>query len=229
VAIFVWTAVRQPNLPYWSLGFEVWYYLIFGLAIFGSPPAWRWVAAFVALAVAGPKIELLFPIWLLGVGCYRFCKGASTSPLSGLVVWVGTIIAYLTYAMLLQQHLIKLLQSLTVDRYIVGACFAINIASFQLMSPLVARWLRAATGSIRWVAGATFTLYLFHLPVAQFLSVLAPWPPASAWRQIFVAGGTLIIVFVVAQHTERRKEQCRRWIERGCRLTMGVVHFSVRT
>ncbi len=142
------------------------------------------------------------------------------------MAWVGTIVAYALYAILLQRHLVQSLHSLTVDRYIVAVCFAVNIVSFRLMSPLVAGWLRAAAGPIRWAAGATFTLYLLHLPVAQFLSVLAPWRPASALRQLFVVGGTLIVVFVVAQHTERRKEQCRRWIATGFRLIAGTVHIK---
>jgi peptidoglycan/LPS O-acetylase OafA/YrhL len=219
---------QGSNLPYWSLGFEVWYYLIFGLAVFSPLASWRWAAVLAALAVVGPRVALLFPIWLLGVGCYRYCSRASMSPRSGLLVWIGTIAAYVAYVLLLQQHLPQQLQSLTVDRYIVGACFAVNIAGFQSMSPLVTRWISGASRPIRWLAGATFTLYLFHLPVAQFLSVLAPSPATSVWRQLFVVGGTLIIIFVVAQHTERRKEQFRHWIETGYRLTIGMVHFSLR-
>jgi peptidoglycan/LPS O-acetylase OafA/YrhL len=219
----LWFSNVSPgsDLPYWSLGFEVWYYLIFGLAVF-APPRLRWALALIGLAVAGPRIALLFPIWLLGLVCYRFCRQQHLSPRFGLALWVGTIIAYAAYTVLLQQHVVRVLRLLTADRYIVGVCFAMNIAGFRLMSPLLAGWLQAVTGPVRWVAGATFTLYLFHMPVAQFISILTPWPPTSLLRQFVVVGGTLAIVLVIAQVTERRKEQWRRGIATGLGFIIGT-------
>jgi peptidoglycan/LPS O-acetylase OafA/YrhL len=62
---------------------------------------------------------------------------------------------------------------------------------------------------IRWLAGATFSLYLFHLPVAQFLASLAPWAPSSWATRVVIVGGTLVIVFALAAVTERRKKLWR--------------------
>ena len=64
----IWGAEVSPgsDIPYWSLGFEAWYYLAFGLLVF-LPRRWGWVGAVGAMVVAGPGIAVLFPLWLLGV------------------------------------------------------------------------------------------------------------------------------------------------------------------
>ena len=53
------------NNPYWSLCYEVWFYVLFGAWYFTY--GWRRIV-FVAIAalVAGPSILLLMPIWLMG-------------------------------------------------------------------------------------------------------------------------------------------------------------------
>ncbi len=53
------------NSPYWSLGYEVPFYALYGLAVFMRGRA-RWVALALAAAVAGPRILVMFPLWLMG-------------------------------------------------------------------------------------------------------------------------------------------------------------------
>jgi len=55
------------NGPYWSLCYEVWYYIIFGILLFVRNSGWRNAVAACAALIAGPAILLLFPIWLMGV------------------------------------------------------------------------------------------------------------------------------------------------------------------
>jgi peptidoglycan/LPS O-acetylase OafA/YrhL len=54
------------NAPYWSLDYEVWYYVIFGIAVFARGPL-RGIGLSLVLVGMGPKQLLLFPIWLGGV------------------------------------------------------------------------------------------------------------------------------------------------------------------
>jgi hypothetical protein len=71
------------NTAYWSLPFEFWYYVLFGVFVF-IPGKMRYAALAVAAAIAGPKILLLLPVWLLGVASYR----ARTLPLSQTAAWL---------------------------------------------------------------------------------------------------------------------------------------------
>jgi hypothetical protein len=58
----------------------------------------------------------------------------------------------------------------------------------------------------RWV---DVSLYLLHVPLAQFLAVISPWEIGTSAQQILVEGGTFGIVFLVAEYTERRKTAWR--------------------
>jgi peptidoglycan/LPS O-acetylase OafA/YrhL len=62
----IWFIHVSPgsDLPYWSLGYEIWYYVIFGIFLF-SPRKWFFLP--VALIVIGPKIVSMLPLWLFGV------------------------------------------------------------------------------------------------------------------------------------------------------------------
>jgi peptidoglycan/LPS O-acetylase OafA/YrhL len=55
------------NGPFWSLGYEFWYYVLFGAAWYLRGYA-RAAAIVVVCSVVGPKILLLFPVWLMGAG-----------------------------------------------------------------------------------------------------------------------------------------------------------------
>ena len=82
----LWFSSIRPfsNGPFWSLGYEFWYYTIFAAAFFLK----RWVRyAVVAVLclLVGPKILLLLPVWLLGVLVYHIIK---KNRVSDVVAWV---------------------------------------------------------------------------------------------------------------------------------------------
>ena len=64
--IWFWSIAPLSNGPVWSLGFEAWYYALFGAFIFSRGWKRAGLVCFVGL-IAGPKILLLFPSWILGV------------------------------------------------------------------------------------------------------------------------------------------------------------------
>jgi peptidoglycan/LPS O-acetylase OafA/YrhL len=70
-----WWLEYYPFLdgPYWSLSYEVMYYLIFAFFIYTKGLS-RWLLVSVACAAAGPKILALFPCWLVGVAAYKLRK-----------------------------------------------------------------------------------------------------------------------------------------------------------
>jgi peptidoglycan/LPS O-acetylase OafA/YrhL len=57
---------------------------------------------------------------------------------------------------------------------------------------------------------ATFSIYLFHLPIAQFLTAVTPWSPASWPHRAVVVVGTLVAVYALAEFAERRKAWWRQ-------------------
>ena len=101
-----------------------------------------------------------------------------------------------------------------LQNYLVGGLFAAHLIGFNAVSPCLGALLSRMERPIRWAAGATFSIYLFHLPVAQFLSVLVPWAPQRAATRAIVLGGTLALCLLAAEVAERRKEAWRHAIER---------------
>lgn len=202
------------DLPYWSLGYEVWYYAVFGVAVF-APAKWRAAAVLVVLVLIGPKLISLFPIWLVGVLCYYICTRITISRLIGALLYVSASAAWIIYEGWvwlngnLTTHNAVIYEfthnRLILDSYIVGGLFAAHLIGFHCISSSLGRILIAWHRPIRWMAGATFTLYLFHLPVAQFLAAETPWPPGSWLTRGLIYFGTLSIVFGIAELTERRK------------------------
>ena len=98
--------------------------------------------------------------------------------------------------------------------YLIGLLFAANLLGFSHMADRMGHWLLLFENPIRWFAGATFTLYLFHVPIAQFLTTVLPWGPHSWMTRAIMLLGTLILIFVIAEFTERRKQFWRRMFTR---------------
>jgi peptidoglycan/LPS O-acetylase OafA/YrhL len=205
-------------IAYWSIGYEVWYYAIFGAAVF-APPRWRLASAAFLVVIAGPAIAVLLPLWLLGVIAYRICTRVPVSRGIGWVLFLGSILGWVVYEVLAWRYerwLIvppPLLKRHEVPQdYVIGLLFVLNIIGFHALSTTLGAPLRRAAVPIRWVAGATFTLYLFHESLSHFLRALLPWPSQSIATRAVLYLGTLGLVFAIASVTEKRKEAWRRAI-----------------
>jgi peptidoglycan/LPS O-acetylase OafA/YrhL len=210
---------QGSDLPFWSLGYEAWYYVIFGLAVF-APVRWRGLAVVAALAFVGPAIAVLLPLWLLGVYGFRVCRAARVGPVAGWVLCVGSLVVWVAYEAWGRSAAAALIEvpgflrrPSLVEDHLVGGLFVAHIIGFDAISPRFASMAALVQRPIRWAAGATFTIYLLHLPVAQFLSAQVPWRPAAWETRVVLFGGTLVILFAVAEVTERQKTWWRRVFE----------------
>lgn len=209
------------NRPYWSVAYEFWYYVAFAALFFLR--GYRRVLALAAIvAVTGLKILLLFPVWLLGVGVWHvsmrrrlpaavaaFCLAGS---IAAYVLWVTTG-AYLG----VEQAGNTLLEAFGVPTselvwsepwlayYVLGLVVALAFVSLSSLSDLFERLLAPAANLIRWAAGATFTIYLLHVPVMLVVSSAAPGDVNDPFRRTAIFAVTLAALFAVAEVTERRK------------------------
>jgi peptidoglycan/LPS O-acetylase OafA/YrhL len=210
------------DFPYWSLGFEGWYYLIFGVALF-APSRFRVAATLFAAVLAGPRVLAMAPLWLAGFACHRLTRAGRPSVRFGAVClaasvagWVGLQARALPDGRLLDLVPDALGRPELLEDYAVGALFAIHLIGICHLSHGAGRLLRPFTRPIRWLAGATFSLYLVHYPVMQFLISVMPWPRDAAVSRCMLAGLTLPAVFLFAEVTERRKGAWRRLIQTAC-------------
>lgn len=205
-------------LPYWSLGFEVWYYAFFGVAYFCAPRV-RALLLLLLFLIAGPRIVLLFPIWLMGYVAYRYSMRDQIPIAIGLPALLISLIGYLFYQIQLKDWLIQVdvLASMTgvdyfMQRYVVGMLFSLHLIGFCWLSTHLGSCFTRVERPIRWLAGATFTIYLLHLPVAQFMTAVIPWEPAEWQTRAIMLIATPMVMFLLAEVTERKKEWWTRFI-----------------
>lgn len=196
-----WMPAPGPgsDLPFWSLGYEAFYYLIFGVAVF-APPRWRLPGALLVLVLAGPSIAAFFPVWLAGVGCYHACARLRIGSVGRWMLLAGPLLAWAGYEALMWRT------SLPRQDWIVGVLFAAHLAGAHLMAPLLGTVLDRVAKPVRWLSGATFSIYLFHMPILQFLTTVTPWQLESWQNRMMMVGGVLAAILALSVVTERRKE-----------------------
>jgi peptidoglycan/LPS O-acetylase OafA/YrhL len=217
-----WSAHRFPGSdgPYWSLGFEIWYYVAFAACVFIPRPG-RWLAAAAVLIFIGPKVALMFPAWLMGVATYHICRGQHLSKGAGgllFAVSIGLMVGFqfVPHSPLQQFAAVSLAPerlASTVRDYCVAAMFCMNIIGFVAISDSFAGWLEPHAKGIRWVAGGTFSIYLAHLPIMHVLAAISPWPASSAATLMLLLVVTPIACMGFAEISERRKSTWRQLID----------------
>jgi len=212
------------NGPYWSLGYEFWYYMLFAAAFFlrGRQRVF-WVAAVMLLI--GPKILLLFPIWLLGVWVHRVNTTRTLGAGAGWTLFLGSYALYgLFRAAGLRDTLLHLTYDLLGKRfvegeltwsneflsaYVIGALVAANFIGMHALSAQLAPALSRGERVIRDWAGYTFSIYLFHYPILQFLAAVLPIRPSEAWSGVMLFVLTLALCRLLGNYTEQRKDLAR--------------------
>jgi peptidoglycan/LPS O-acetylase OafA/YrhL len=177
------------------------------------------------LAFIGPKVALMYPVWLMGVASYRLCASQRIRPALGWILFAAPVIILAVYEFLPHSPLQQFTEvSLTLDRlrstgqdYLIGALFSAHIMGFAALSSTFGPWLEPRARAIRWIAGATFSLYLAHLPIMHLLAAASPWPKSSPFTLALLLIATPAGCLLFAEISERRKEVWRQAIAAALR------------
>jgi peptidoglycan/LPS O-acetylase OafA/YrhL len=195
------------NIPYWSLCYEVWYYVIFGVLIFGRG-FWRWGIAIACLLMMGPRLWLLWPIWLAGAYLHRLpplprgtsrallflsLSGLAALKVSGLEDFLNNLVDQVTggFATAHLRYSRFFLGDYLVAILVAGAIHAARGADMAALA--------RAQKPIAAAASISFSMYLLHYPLFLFFGALFP-------RQAFIVGLlTLSVIIVFGVTFERHK------------------------
>jgi len=206
------------NVPYWSLCYEVWYYVLFA-ALFYGRGAWRVALVLAVALLVGPRLWVLFPVWLMGWSVLaaqeRFAISAGTARLllaataaaAVLLIWSGAYAAVNQWADALSggwigMHMRKSARFL--GDWLFGGLVAVHFWSARHAALEFGRAARL----IILVASVSFTLYLAHYPLlGLWRHLLGPTP----W---LVVPAVLASVVALGLLTERQKNRLRRWVGR---------------
>lgn len=160
------SAAPPINGPLWSLSYEFWYYIIFGLFFFLGKKGVKWLLpGGIACLIAGPKILLMMPIWLLGYLSYKYSQNLAKSA-SWLLCLFFLLAASLS--VILMPALPGELGNTPLffsGQFITDIISGIFVALALAFMPNGGAITSALTSSIRKAADLTFPIYVLHFPI----------------------------------------------------------------
>ncbi len=221
------------NGPYWSLCYEVWYYVAFGAFMFLEGKK-RWIVLAGTCLIMGPSVLALFPIWLAGAWVASGRRFGSDSWSTGKATWIfiASFVVILainwsgidaTLKRAFHDHVtgfwrLESSQRLVTD-YLVGLAILANLLAFGRLRPGFRRFFGRTVGVFKYLAGFSFTLYLFHRPMTQLLGYYFPNTDKSIPYSIALGFGILATCLLISYGTER---QLKFWRDRLARLLPGA-------
>jgi peptidoglycan/LPS O-acetylase OafA/YrhL len=203
------------NGPLWSIAYEFWYYALFGAATFLRPAA-RWPILAIALVLAGWKILLLFPLWLIGVVLYRR-RGlvARMDPALARSCGLAGIAALLALCSPSGWAMLAGLRAAGIatfgnsySAFVLWDLVLVAPIAMVLVAVLHPGALVPGARAGAWMkrlADGTFSIYCFHVPLLLLLRATGLYDPA---RWIDAAAAAVLVVFaclLLSFATERRK------------------------
>ncbi|HET7267575.1 MAG TPA: acyltransferase [Oleiagrimonas sp.] len=222
------------NGPFWSLSYEVWYYVIFGAWFYLR--GWkRWACVALALVIVGPRQWLLFPIWLAGCALYHQHERWPVPRATARCLFFGSIVVYAALKVVhgfdaidavvnellggFPEQYLRYSQFFLSD-YLIGILAITNIyalrhCDFHLFA--------GRARPVRLAASFTFSLYLFHMPLLKFYRTAFGTDPDSFTAWTLMVAATLVSVVLLGMVTEWRKRDVKRLLAAVLSLGQGTV------
>ena len=218
-----WWELRLPpgsNAPWWSLSYEVSYYVMFGLWVFAR--GWlRWGLLALAALVVGPNTLLLMPAFIIGVWLHGHLRGAAERPQDRGMSIALSALPVGTYAMLHMGNVPKTLEAWTTQAVTAEMGWALQFSSNFVWAAVVAvlvavhirgMWrLLSAEGRgtapwvkpVKWLAGGTFSLYLVHFPLLHLIEVGLPTSGSARLDDVVMGAVAVLACYLFAEAFER--------------------------
>ena len=215
--------IAEPALsngPYWSLNYEVWYYVLFGMLVF-SHGLWRWAGVLLVLVIMGPKLWLLLPIWLGGVLVLHLQR---TRPLPRDLARAAVLLAIALLAAVKVFDLEQAINSLTVGFGAVGFGISLSFSTWFLGDMLVGLLTMALVyglGSAEFeippllsrpmvgLASVSFSLYLVNYPLLSFFGALFP---GNGWLAVSTAFVCAVSFGVLFEPQKKHLARALTWL-----------------
>jgi peptidoglycan/LPS O-acetylase OafA/YrhL len=234
-----WLSVMPfSNVPYWSLCYEVVYYLLFGIALH-APPGWRGPALALVALLAGPKILLLLPCWLLGVAACRYRGDARWPAGLAAALWLGSAgLFWLHHRLDLMRGFADgllaprvspwLMEHLAFSRYFAADVWLAGVVALNFIA---ARRLLTARGApaagLRNAAARlgmlTFAIYILHFPLLYLAGALLTGLTPGPAKWALVVTGALLAAVTTGALVDRSRPGLRRWLVRLGRQALAAA------
>lgn len=215
----IWNFCTKPssNGVFWSISYEFWYYVLFGVFFFLKGNKRLILLALISLFV-GLKILLLAPVWIMGVICFYYSERVRMNNKFGIVVFISSIILLIYLSFFYHSaffnnadqfgHPPLFFSAYFVFDWCYGLLVAINIFSLnaiKVSENFTNKIPTYISENIRYLSSITFTLYMFHLPLLLFIGAVVPYDKQNYMHLIPLIVLVLVIVAVIASFTEKKR------------------------
>lgn len=201
-----WWFLEVPTFgdgPFWSLSYEAGFYVVWAAIWFGG--RYRRAAVLAACLLVGPKVLLLFPIWLAGVALYL--SGARLTALGVALALPAAVIL----GMLGRQ--ITILPAIWGDSSILLSDWLRGGACLLMLASLMALVKLTTFPLATWIATRSFTLYLLHFPLMGLLVLVFGRAYAStAPGSVLIGAATLAACLALGSLIEPTHKSWRRFL-----------------
>lgn len=206
---------------YWSLSYEVWYYVLFATTYYFTGTR-RLMLTAVVLILVGFKLWLLLPIWLSGVALYRWLEAHRIPTTLARVGWLGSIAALAIFKLIDGDEYLRSLGRAiwpfpkaelgSADRfladYLVCAFVVANFACARFTEfHRLMRWKKITQA----LASHTFTLYIVHGLIMMVWLSFFDDGKASLINLLLLIAFTAFFTYLFGFVTERRKNEFVRF------------------
>jgi peptidoglycan/LPS O-acetylase OafA/YrhL len=200
----VWFLEIRPfsNGPFWSLGYELWFYVLFipiGFAINHR----GYILGGLCL-LAGPRILLLYPTWLIGYYLYLNINKFKLTVSTSLLLIFSSLLIYFLYRLnfgesgftkriIGEDDVFNLgRSSVFLDNYFVAVLVFLHfLGIYNLLRTLDENIIPKKIYILnKLMASSTFAIYAIHYPIIFFISSLT-------MQNSFIVSASLIIFPII--------------------------------
>jgi peptidoglycan/LPS O-acetylase OafA/YrhL len=227
------------NAVFWSLSYEVWYYVAFAM-FFYLRGVRRILFGIASLVILGVPALLYFPIWILGAIIYHLHQRISVSPgsasLGALATGALTIGLLISGAYGFADNAVDralhgwpnthLHNSMNFPSHYIGGILAGAHFFFVRYCRLAFLAGQRTRKIIVYLASFTFAIYLSHRPLMNFWSLVIAHDRTSLASVLLLVGLVLVSCWCFGWLSERQKERWRslfRWLLRDQRVSSPVA------
>lgn len=228
----VWSSHVTPfgNGPYWSLVFEVWCYVFYGVIIYCR--GWsRVVLLGVLAATLGPKQIVILPMWLIGAAAYHLRSRIELSKSAAVLLLILPVVCYFLIQIPMPRDWSYAYFGAKIEGavgfgldgagnsgwgYLLALLFGLHLyAAASLLKDFEVVSQTHSARLIKYLASYTFTLYLFHYPLMRFFCVIfgVPHHSHSFMELIGPYTATFACVYVLGRLVEHKKSLYREWVK----------------
>lgn len=202
--IWIFSSAPPINVPLWSLGYEFWYYVIFGLWFYRKLGWLFCLPAIIACFFVGPNILLMFPIWLAGNFVYNLSRPIMKQWHAWAYIFIALILFCITIVLIpLTPNAVGPKPLFWAGQFFSDWVACVFIAFTLWLLPTGKAFKMPSKWAVlyRKFADLTFPIYVLHYPLLVLFHALLNFKPNNALQfsevtisVLFISTATAILM-----------------------------------